>query len=293
MGLLDDLRNQADSQREVEATDAEHQAERDTYYQETILPRMVKAYQFFNEFVKHLNYIKHETFVEYPLLPSGQLQRLQQTDYTIVIDSSKAIKEINFKMLCVMEKPREFELFGRDAVLSMADKIEQYSFRHERKNQKNRDMELESAKFILEGPLPLNVQILADVAEGKIRLALRNFNEPGFTKYILSPEQFDVPFLDRLGKFVIRQEKILFGGEGISDEAKKNLQDKVVVEKRLREEEMREAEARLKAEDEAEKQRPAKKQLKRAINTKVAKNKIKLKEMFHKLKVQAGFDKPS
>ena len=291
MGLLDDLRNQADSKREVEEADALRQAGLEAYYVESMQPRMVKAYQFFTEFVNHLNYIKQETFADYPLLPKGEPLRLQQQDYTVVIDSSKALKKINFSMLCVLDTPREFELFGKEVVLSHAERIERYSFKHERKNRKNANMGLESAKFILEGPLPLSVQVFADVASSKIKLDLRNFNEPGFTKYTLTAEQFDDAFLDRLGTFILRQENVLFGGEEISEDAKKVLRDKIIVEKRIREEEMREAEERIKAEEEALKQRPAKEPFKRAVNTKMAKNKDKLKEMFNKLKEQAGFDK--
>jgi len=218
MGLLDDLRNQADNQRENEAANAERRAKLEAYYKETMQPRMIKAFQYLTEFVNHLNYIKLETFVEYPLLPNGDLQRLQQQDYKVVIDSSKALKEIKFTMECAMDGPVEFEVFGKDAVLLQIDKIKCYSFRHECKTRKV-NLEITSAKFILEGPLLLAVNINADVNESKIKLEIRNFNEPGYAKYVLTADEFDDSFLDRLGKFVIRQERTLFGGEEISDEA--------------------------------------------------------------------------
>ncbi len=289
MGLLDDLRNQADNQRENEAADADRQAKLEAYYKETMQPRMVKAFQYFTEFVKHLNYIKLETFVEYPLLPKGVPQRLQQQNYKVVIDSSKALKEIKFTMECVLDSPVEFEVFGKDAVLLQVDKIKSYAFRHECKTR-TVNQEINMAKFILEGPLPLAVNINADVSESKIRLELRNFNEPGYAKYVLTAEEFNDEFLDRLAKFVIRQERTLFGGEEITEAEKKKLRDKIIVERRIREQEMREAEARIQAEQAAEKERSAKEQLKRAVNTKVAKGKESLKDMFGKLKKQAGFD---
>ena len=289
MGLLDDLRNKADNQRENEAADAERRAKLEACYEETMRPRMIKAFQYLTEFVKHLNYIKLETFVAYPLLPNGALQRLQQQDYKVVIDSSKALKEIKFTMECAIDAPVEFEVFGRDAVLLQVDKIKCYSFRHECKTRKV-NLEITSAKFILEGPLPLAVNINADVNESKIKIEIRNFNEPGYAKYVLTADEFDDNFLDRLGKFVIRQERTLFGGEEISEEAKKVIRDKLIVERRIRAQEMLEAEALIKAEETALKERSAKEQIKRAVNTKMAKNKDKLKEMFGKLKKQAGFD---
>jgi len=289
MGLLEDLRNQADNQRENEAAKAKRQAQLEAYYQKAMLPRMVKAFQYLTEFVDHLNYIKLETFVEYPLLPNGAMQRLQQQSYMLVIDSSKALKEIKFTMECAIDVPVEFEVFGKDAVLLQIDKIKCYAFRHECSMRKI-NHEIISAKFVLEGPLPLAVNINADVDTSKIKLELRNFSEPGYTKYVLTAEEFDDDFLDRLGKFVIRQERTLFGGEEISDAAKKVLRDKLIVERRIREQEMLEVEARIKAEEVAEKERSAKELLKRVVNSKVAQGKESLKEMFGKLKKQAGFD---
>jgi hypothetical protein len=300
MGLLDDLRNQAEGKKAADEEAAARKAEREQYYQEKTLPRMIKAYQFFNEFVEHLNYIKLETIAYYPLLPNGGPQPLRQEGYNVVIDSSKALKRIDFSMEGVLDTPLQFEIFGKDAVQKHADRIERYGFRHERKDRKDpASMELIGAKFILQGPLPLKVTIEADVDAKRINMTIRNFKEPGFTKYNLTVEQFSDEFLDQLGKFVLRQEDRLFGkNEELSEEAKKKLRDRMIVEARIRELEMIEAEARRKAEEAAEKERTAKEQIKRVVNTQkeqlkrvmntqVAKGKESLKGIFDKLKKQA------
>lgn len=299
MGLLDDLRNQAQGKKAADEEAAARKVERELYYQEKLLPRMIKAYQFFNEFIAHLNYIKLETIVHYPLLPDGRLQPLRQEGYCVVIDSSKALKRIDFSMEGVLNTPLQFEIFGKDAVHKHADRIERYGFRHERKDKKDpASMELIGAKFNLQGPLPLKVTIEADVDAMQINLTIRNFKEPGITKYNLTVEQFSDEFLDQLGKFVLRQEDRLFGkSEELSEEAKKNLRDRMMLEAQIREQELIEAEARRKAEEAAEKERTAKEQIKRVVNTQkeqlkrvmntqVAKGKESLKGMFDKLKKQ-------
>ena len=300
MGLLDDLRNQAEGKKAADEEAAARKAEREQYYQEKILPRMIKTYQFFNEFVEHLNFIKLETIVHYPLLPDGRLQPLRQEGYNIVIDSSKALKRIDFSLEGVLDKPLQFEIFGKDAVQKHADRIERYGFRHKRKDKKDPiSLELLGAKFILHGPLPLTVTIEADVDAMRINVTIRNFKEPGIAKYNLTVEQFSDEFLDQLGKFVLRQEDRLFGkSEELSEEARKKLRDRMIVEARIREQEMIEAEERRKAEEAAEKERTAKEQIKRVVNTQteqlkrvmntqVAKGKESLKGMLDKLKKQA------
>lgn len=290
MGLLDDLRNQAQSKKAADEEEAAKKADRERYYQETILPRMIRAYQFFNEFVDHLNYINLETIVNYPLLPDGRPQPLRQEGYKVVIDSSKALKRIDFAMEGVLDIPVEYEIYGRDAVHKHADRIERYSFRHTRKDKKDpTSMEVLSAKFTLLGPLPLKVTIEADINQSQVIVTIRNFNEPGFTKYNLTVEQFSDEFLDQIGKFVLRKEDRLFGkSEEISEDAKKKLRDRMIVEARIRQQELIEAEERRKVEEATEKERSAKEQIKRAVNTQVIKGKESLKDMMSKLKKQAS-----
>ena len=230
MGLLDDLRNQADSQRASEDEEANRKANREQYYLDKIQPRLIKTYQFFNELVEHLNYIKMETIVNYPFQPGGAPQPLRQEGYKVVIDSSKAIKKIDFSMEGVLEEPVEFEVFGRDAVSNHSDRIKQYAFRHECKVRRDAEQYIQSAKFILEGPLPLKVTVEADIPASKIKVTIRNFIEPGFSSKALTVEEFNDEFLDKIGKFVLRQEPILFGNaEELSEEAKKQLRDRMIV----------------------------------------------------------------
>ena len=294
MGLLDDLRNQADSKRASEEEEANRVANREQYYLDKIQPRMVKTYQFFNELVEHLNYIKLETVVDYPLQPGGAPQPLRQEGYKVVIDSSKAIKKVDFTMEGVLDEPVQFEVFGRDAVANHKERIQRYSFRHECKIRKDAQQYIQSALFILEGPLPLRVSVEADIPTSKIKVTIRNFTEPGFSSRVFTVEEFNDEFLDKIGKFVLRKEPVLFGSvEELSDEAKKKLRDRMIVEQRIRQQEMIEAEARRQAEEAAAKEKSTAEQLKRVVNTKVAKGKESLKDMFSKLKKQAGFDETS
>lgn len=290
MGLLDDLRNQADTQRVSEEEEAGREANREQYYLDKIQPRMLKTYQFFKELVEHLNYIKMGTIVEYPLMPGGAPLPLCQQGYKVVIDSSKALKRIDFSMEGVLEEPVEFEICGKDAVFNHSERIRSYAFRHDYKDRKDAAQYVQSANFTLKGPLPLKVTVEAVIDTSEIRLTVRNFVEPGFTKHVMTVDDFSDEFLDRIGKFVLRKEATLFGNtEELTEEARKQIRDRMIVEQRIREQELREAEEREKAEAQVEKEKSSKEQIKRAVNAKVGKKKEKLKDMFNKLKKQAGF----
>jgi molecular chaperone DnaK (HSP70) len=291
MGLLDDLRIQAQDRREQEEADAAVSAQREQFYREEIQPRMTKAYQFFIELVEHLNYIKPDTRVNYPLFADGTPVALLQGEYTVVIDSSQALKRIDINFQGVVEKSIEFEMFGRDAILRHADRLDSYYIKYERKDRKDTNLELFAAKFKIDGPLPLKIVINADVQNGVIQVVLRNFSDPGVNRYSVPAQDFDDAFLDRLGQFMLRKTDTLFDVDLTMDNAAKEaIRRKLQEEAALRAQELREAEERLKAEEAERLANSKKEQLKNTVLKTVDENKEKLKGIFNKLKSQAGLD---
>lgn len=299
MGLLDELRNQSDNQRAAEEAEAAGIANREQYYEQQILPRMVKAYQFFKELVEHLNYINLDTMVNYPIMADGHFKPLRQQDYKVVIDSSKTLKQIDVTFQCVLDSPVSYEMYHPDGIRNTTERLDRYYIKYERKDKKNQQMQVILSRFTVEGPLPLKVGLAVDVEKSEIKLLLRNFVEPGTEQHILKAEQLDEAFLDRLGKYILRQERHLFGATAtastttISDDARERIRQQVLAEQQQREQELREAEEQARLEEEQRKQTSKKAQVASAVNAKVEEKKDKLKDMFNRLKVQAGFDKPS
>ena len=289
MGLLDDLRTQTQGRREQEEADAALTAQREQYYRDEIQPRLTKAYQFFMELVEHLNYIKPDTRVNYPLLPDGMPVTLLQGDYSVVIDSSQALKRLDINFQCTLEKPIEFEIYGREAMLRHADRLDRYYIKYERKDYKDTNLDLLGAKFKVEGPLQLKIVIIADVEKGAIQLVLRNFSDPGMSRYTVQTNEFDDAFLDRLGQVMLRKLDKLFT-LAIDDDAKEVIRRKLQEEQILRDQELREAEERLLAEDAERLANSKKEQLKNTVLKTVDENKQKLKGLLTKLKAQAGLD---
>lgn len=292
MGLLDDLRNQAEGRRKQEEQEAAEKARREEIYRQEIQPRMTKAYQYFLELIEHLNYVKPEILVDYPLLKHAQHVQLRQDEYTIVIDSSKALKRIDIIFQCTLDAPIDYEILGKEAVLNQSDKLDRYRINYTRRDRKDVSLELEGARFRIEGPLPLRVLIEADVPHSFIRLALRNFTDPGVSRYTLKPGDFNEEFLDRLGKFMLRQETTLFDMLEMSEEALQALRQRLQEEQAHRDQELREAEERLRAEEETGHAARKTEIIKSTVRKTVDEKKEQLKELFQRLKAQAKLDKP-
>ena len=63
MGILDDLKSQAEAQKASEEQEKHRQANLLKYYEKNLHPKMMQLYSFLNEFIEHLNYINNVTKV--------------------------------------------------------------------------------------------------------------------------------------------------------------------------------------------------------------------------------------
>lgn len=296
MGILDELKQQAEKQQETITAVSEARPGAEEFYREHVKARMLTAFNFLTELVNQLIALKLETRVQYPLKPEGKPLTLQQKDYKVYSDDITDPRQVTLSFNCGLVNPATFEITGRAAVLAQSEILDRYTFKYKRVDKTDPRQIIIGAVFNLIGPLPMKLVMQFDDSKQIIKLLLTNFVGPGTSQYNLTPEKLDEAFLDHLGKYILRKEPDLFKEE-ISEEAKKKLRERMMVEAQIREQEMIESEERRRVEEAAVKERTAKEQIKRAVNsqteqlkrvmnTQVAKGKESLKGMFDKLKKQ-------
>lgn len=241
MGLLDDLRNQKESREAREAREKARQARLLEAYREEIHPRMLDAYRYLSELADHLNYLKPRTVARYPLLPGGRELEFLQSDYKITIDNAEEIRSINLRCVCSLPKKVRFEMEGQERILSQTELLDRYKLKYYRKDRKDDDYELIATEFVLEGPININVSLEGDVENTAINLYLRNIDKAGTTRHVLKARHVTDEFLDKLGKFLLRESDKLMELE-ISEEEKQRIREKVEAERQQRLRELEEAE---------------------------------------------------
>ena len=260
MGILDDLKNQSDIQKSGEASEAQRQAELLKYYQENLHPKMLQIYAFLNEFIEHLNYIKTETDVNYPVKSDGSMQLFKQSDYKVTIDSATEIKEINLRFYCKLEEPVVIELENSERIQRFADVLHSYRIDFDRTDNKDSNYELISAKFKVNGPVPVNVILHGDIETSSIHLLLNNFEKPGASKHTYKERHITDEFIDGLGKFILRQNP-MFLKLDIEDGHKEQIRQNIQADLKQRQHEMEEADRLLKFEEEKNKEKKSWKNL--------------------------------
>ncbi len=254
MGILDDLKNQSEVQKAGEEKEKQRQADLLKYYQGSLHPKMLQLYNFLNEFVEHLNYIKADTQTSYPVQPDGSLVEFDQTDYKVTIDSANEVKEINLRFYCNLPEPLKLELENSERIQRYTDVLHSYRIEFDRTDNKNTNYELVSAKFKVAGPIAVNVILKGDIENSAIHLILNNFDKPGVEKHTFKERHITEEFIDGFGRFILRQNPAFLKLD-IADEHKEQIRQKIAEDERLRHKELAEADERLKKEQaqEAEK----------------------------------------
>lgn len=258
MGILDDLKNQSEEQKAGIVQEQQRQATLLDYYKKNINPKMLKLYTFLNEFITHLNYIKHTTKVSYPILSDASQQELEQSDYRVTIDSNTSVKNINLRFYCKLGKPLVFELENHKRIQSYTEVLNSYRLEFDRTDNKDNNYELISAKFKVIGPIPVNIVFQADIENSSIIMSLRNFEKPGEVKHIFKDRHITDDFIDGLGKYILRDNPTFFKLD-IDEEDKEQIRKRIQADLKKRQEELEEAERLLALEEEAERKEKEKK----------------------------------
>lgn len=252
MGLLDDLRQQSASLKEKEQKEQERRENAEKIYRTQTIPALNKIYETLNEVAKHLNYINPDINATYLFNVDGFAVTLKQVEHQATIDSTKETKLVIFSCRCEHAKDIVFKVGGKTKVEENLLYLKNAKVIFQFKPDKNDAHEITGAHFLIKPSIPVSINFKPDIENGCIRILLQNFGDLSVRSYAMQPERITDEFLDRLGRFIVREIDDLFN-EKVDDQTRELLRQKIEEEQRLRQEELKEAE-RVRLEEE-EKQR--------------------------------------
>lgn len=275
MSLLDELKAKADERRSDAELEAARLADQTAYYQSQLLPCMLQAYTFLQELTAHLKIVDDRCDVAYPLLPEDATITLQQGDYSVAIDSRQEPTQLELRCKAHLPEPVTFDVKGPAEVQRHKQLMDRYGLKYERTERKDDRFDIDSATFKLIGPIPVRVVIVADSENRCLGLHFRNVEQAGVKTVNITPDKFNDEFLDRLGRYILRQQANLFSTE-LSDEARQKLQEKLAKQREEDERARRVMEAERAALAKAEYESRPSVRLSRAMQSAADKLKAKL-----------------
>ncbi len=227
MGILDELREQADERRGEEQERAERESERSAYYQNELRPRMRAIYAYLFELVQHVNYLRPVVCVDYQFEGLGSLDGFCQGPYQLTTEGGGNLKRVSLSCEAVRDKTFELETSSRQEL----ERMKNYFWRNRLPFQANATGAGRGVRFIFEGRVPVVCAFEVDFAAGAIVLTMRNVDRLGMDRFSFKPEQVDDVLLDRFARFVLRRDDGLIALE-MSEEDRDRLRRMLHEQKR-------------------------------------------------------------
>jgi hypothetical protein len=206
MGLLDDLKKEADSLKNQEAVRTQSIKANAAAVDRALR----KAFYYLNELFKQLNVVKPPCPRSYELHTVGSISGLTQQDYRIEFRTSQREGSEHFENLTVTfkrTKPEQLTV-KRDAenLERFRDLLWQNNMRFTSEPLRNDRRVIVSETFIINCDIVCGVDIVGDYDNGAIRFKLKNVEDFGPTVYTLEPSSITDPALEDFAKLLIGKD---------------------------------------------------------------------------------------
>ena len=210
MGLLDDLKKEAESLKNQEAERT--QSLKANAIQVDHALRTV--FKYLHELFRQLNVVKPACDRSYNLLTVGKMDGLVQSDYRIDYRTAQRSNTEHYEELTVTfrrAKPNTFTIKREaEAIERFRDLLWQNNMRFTSEVVRNERRVITHEFFTINNEVICGADIVGDYEEGVIRFKLKNVEDFGPTLYTLEPSMINDKSLEDLAKLFIGKTETNF-----------------------------------------------------------------------------------
>jgi hypothetical protein len=233
MGILEDLKKQAEETRKARQAEADRQMRLEQIYVSELRPRMLDIYRYLSELVEHIETIGIVVKAGYDFPTLGRVEPLEQKNYRFHIDNSDNPKRITLYFHC--QTRREF-LVPVD--VQQADEARKFleiqRIRCVDWPMRDPNGSIRQMLFQFVPKITVMLEFIADTDKSAIAIRAINFEELGVHDYSIKYENIDSAWLDQLGNYLLRKrDKLILIEEkphDISEEEQQQLRDRINME---------------------------------------------------------------
>jgi hypothetical protein len=243
MGVLEQLRQEANQKKSAEQQEVDLVQQREQLYQTQILPKMQEVLKYLQELVEHLNYLEVPIQVENYSAKYPKLGALAQKHYKINTDgyggfvALDKLQHINMTFYCEGTGELQHMVHGKAAI------EQEVAFLHNKRltskinrTAKNINGE-EAANFSILRKIPVRVRFVVDYEQSRIKLLINNYEDFSVFAKSYAAEDINSEFLDELARYLLRQDNNFIKLE-ITDEYRENLRKKLQTIKQVEQHEL-------------------------------------------------------
>jgi hypothetical protein len=217
MGILDDLKKEADNSRLAREQAQLRQEGLDRIYQEGTRPALLRIHNYLLELTEQLCLVDWPVVIGFEFPGIGRIDNLAQSNYRISIDSQKEPKLIELRFDCTAPEERRYNVMpksaGDDACQFLTSQNVQFT------DWAIRDANLDVIGLTIQCKLRVRVSLAfkSDLAGQGIRVTSYNFEGPGEKGFLASHRSINDDWLDKLGHYIVRKNES-FGKLEISED---------------------------------------------------------------------------
>lgn len=247
MGLLDDLEQQAQKERDSKEEVLKQKRE---FFKNTTLPVMENLYDYLTRLSKSLNFLKSPRLGRYPITGYGEVVTRCDTDMNVQAQMPMYGRTYTLTCTGIVDASQSPTMMieGASRIEAMVELFRRFGFEAMERAEKNEKGDLTKAQFRAWGKVPMTAVFTAEMNSDLLRMEFTNFDAFGTRKQSVRIADINDELLDSIGKYIALQQNYIMR-ESISDEHREAWRSKLQQEQTRREWEQKIAEAQ-KAEEE-------------------------------------------
>lgn len=248
MGLLDDLKNEAEKIKESGARRETEQARREQHYQTRITPALKQIYHYLRELLDQLAIIQPEIGMHYRL-PNSEPVPMIRTDVQLTIDSLNRPTRISMPTTYTCGELK-FAVLSTNKAAETRQFLESLRCQFSDWPVRGRSNQIEGIRFVVpELQIHGGIEIGVDREKQQIVVEIARMGEIEQQRTHLATEDVTDDWLDKLGRFVVGEASAPTQLE-IDDHHKETIRAMLADRQREAEAEMAQMAAAIEKEDE-------------------------------------------
>ncbi len=210
MGLIDDLSKEAQLQQADAESVKANSEKREERFLKTVQPKMVMIFAFLSELCENLNLIKSTVFVSYPIKDYSVMRDLLPSDYKIIVDSRKLMRNIKLSFMCSSNTRVRFDVENKIYIDRISEYFDEHHVSYVCHKDKDSRQNVTNAIFSVDSLVPVSFNFSASLDSTNIVLNIENFNGFNSDRFVIDCNDVNTQYLENLGKYILRRESDLF-----------------------------------------------------------------------------------
>lgn len=210
MAFLDDLKKQAELQRQQEQTQTQSKLVAVSQNFLAVQTKYKEIQRYLEELVNQLNVLDMDVKRSYFIDGFGLIDDFRPRDYALSIDSIRIgqkdfINALVLRFKCVTEKAIKIERTTPQQIDNQKDYLWQNNLKYQCTEFKNERGLVARAVFTVASEVPVTAKFAADFENARISLQIKNLNGLTVNEFVYDAGEITSEMLDEFAKFLLDQ----------------------------------------------------------------------------------------